>query len=214
MKKLILSVVLLLGALTGVKSQTSNDERTRAVMEGDNSVNIYYGTNLLGEVTKRVITAALSSSLDIIVKSSGTYGLVYEHLITDVIGLGAEFGYSKTKLDFNYGGFYNQINQFIPYYYSIDITTIRGMARANFHFVKQEKFDVYGLVSAGLRLTNIKQETSDPNVQYTLNSRSASVSVGVKPGLGFRYFFVPNFGLNLELAIGTPLACGGLSFKF
>ena len=36
------------------------------------------------------------------------------------------------------------------------------------------------------------------------------IPFGFKPGLGLRYFFTENFGLNVELALGTPLLGGGV----
>lgn len=213
MKKIFLSGLLLLGMLTDLSSQTAaRDDENRAVTEGDNTVNFYYGTNLLTTFYKRV---ASSTAVDFKTKSLGPIGLVYEHLITDLIGLGVEFGYSKTTIDYT-DTYYNsslffQTNQ--TYEYKLTFTTIRAMIRANFHFAKSDKFDVYGLVSVGYRSTKFDYSTTNPYDTSTLTYNSL-IPVGVKPGLGFRYFFIPNVGVNLEIAAGTPLICGGLSFKF
>jgi hypothetical protein len=213
MKKLLLSGLLLLGILADLSSQTADsDGEPRAVKEGDNSVNFYYGTNLLTTIYKR---AASSTAENVKFKSLGPIGIVYEHLLTDVIGLGVEFGYSKTTVEYR-DSYYNssllyQTNEI--YEYQLTATTIRAMFRANFHFAKSEKFDAYGLISVGYRSTKFNFTSTNPydNGSYDFNSL---IPVGVKPGLGFRYFFIPNVGINLEIAAGTPLMCGGLSFKF
>ena len=213
MKKIFLSGLLFLGVLTEIKSQVSESEEPGAIRKGNSSINLYYGTNVLGAVYARLITAVSESAVNVTSKSTGPVGLVYEYLINDDIGLGAEFGYSQTKINFNYGEANFQNNQVVNLYeYSYTFTTIRAMFRANYHFLKHEKFDVYGLVSLGLRFTNIKVESNDPLLQFSYEYRG--IPVGLKPGMGFRYFFVPNFGLNIELALGAPFACGGLSFKF
>lgn len=85
------------------------------------------------------------------------------------------------------------------------------MFRANFHFTNSEKFDAYGFVSAGYRGSSITFTSNDPNA---IKSSYSFIPFGLKPGVGFRYFFTDNIGINAEIAIGTPVMGGGLSFKF
>ena len=59
----------------------------RAVMKGQNSINVYYGLNLLRGFYKNV---ASSSGSDVKIGGFGPVGLVFEHMVTDGIGLGAE----------------------------------------------------------------------------------------------------------------------------
>jgi hypothetical protein len=40
------------------------------------------------------------------------------------------------------------------------------------------------------------------------------IPLGIKPGVGFRYFFTKNIGINTEVALGMPVFNGGLSVKF
>lgn len=186
----------------------STDQETKAIRKGDNTINIYYGTNLLSRVYKSV---AAATAENIQAKTLGPIGLVYEHLLTDAIGLGAEFGYSHTRVE--YEDLYSSAgSQPVFYNFTLDFTTIRAMVRANFHFADAEKFDAYGLISAGFRGTQFSYTTNSP-YNEGLSYRSV-FPVGIKPGLGLRYFFTKNFGLNMEVALGTPLLCGGLSFKF
>lgn len=214
MKKIIACSLLSLCLIGTLSSQNSNNDDVAAVKEGDNTINLYYGTNLLGGVYKRV---ASSTAVNLQVKSIGPVGLVYEHLLTDVIGLGFEFGYSQTKMDYEVTDYYyggpNGQAVYETYSYKWKFTTIRAMVRANFHFANSEKFDAYGLVSAGYRGTSGSFTTSDPDGTASITYNSP-IPIGLKPGLGLRYFFVPNVGINLEIALGTPLLCGGLSFKF
>lgn len=187
--------------------------RKSAIKKGDNSINLYYGTNLLSGIYKRV---ASSAAINMDVKAFGPIGLVYEHMISDIVGLGAELGYAQTSIVYHlehetYNSATQQYDTDI-YNYELKFSTARAMFRANFHFAQEEKFDAYALISAGYRITTFDLKTND-----TYNPRLTYRTLfpfGVKPGIGLRYFFNKNIGLHTEIALGTPLMCGGLSFKF
>lgn len=207
MKKTLILCSMLIAGMLNLNAQSSSSEEV-AIKKGENSVYVYYGTNLLGSVYKAGLKG---STLNVSTKTMGPIGLVYEHMVTDIIGLGAEFGYSKFTL--NYDETYYGYNGREVYTSTVDITTIRAMFRANFHFAPAEKFDAYGLISAGYRTTNWSVSTNNPNGSSTF-SFGGFLPFGVKPGIGLRYLFTKNLGVNIELAAGTPLMCGGLVFKF
>jgi hypothetical protein len=210
-RSILILVALTLFLLTeSVAQQQQASARKRAIHEGENSINLYYGTNLLAGIYKRV---AATSAENIEVRSIGPIGLVYEHMLTSVIGLGVELGYARTTLDYHDTEVYYVNGQPASYNYSLNFTTYRAMVRANFHFAESDKFDAYGLVSGGYRSTSFNYVTNNPYDVGHLNYTSI-FPFGVKPGLGLRYFFTPNIGINLEMAFGTPLLCGGLSVKF
>jgi hypothetical protein len=191
-----------------IPKDAAKEKPKRALYKGRSSVNLYYGTNLLSGFLKNVFTQ--SNSLGVTVQNLGPIGLTYEYMVTDEVGIGVEGGYSSTKItfyeeDFDYNG------QMYTYDYSYNITLARAMFRFNYHFTEDEKFDAYMLVSGGYRYREYSLSTNDPilpKITWT------GIPFGVKPGIGLRYFFVKNVGLNLEFAAGTPLICGGLSFKF
>ncbi len=180
------------------------------IEKGSNFVNLYYGVNILTSIYKAVASA---DAIDIKVRGIGPVGLVYEHLVTDKIGIGGEFSYSSTRVTYREEAF-TSIGGVTPTYdYTWEFSTIRAMFRANFHFADAEKFDAYGLISAGYRRNDYSFTSNDPF--GTVNVKIPNfIPFGIKPGIGFRYFFTPNIGLNAEIAAGTPLICGGLSFKF
>ena len=213
MKKIIVCTLLSLISISTLRSQKSAEADEQVVKQGDNTINLYYGTNLLGSVYKRVASSAAENFK---IRSRGPIGLVYEHLVTDIVGLGAEFGYSQTTVGYqDRDYYYDQNGQRIDQVYNYDwkFTTIRIMFRANFHFARTENFDAYALVSAGYRGVSASFTTDNPDGNATLSYNSPFV-MGVKPGIGLRYFFVPNVGVNLEIAAFIPLMCGGFVFKF
>jgi hypothetical protein len=205
MKKSIILLVSALLSFGTVFSQTSE----RALSEGDNAVNVYYGVNLLTSFYKGLATETAS---DVKVTGVGPVGIVYEHMVTDGIGLGAEFSYASTTLTYIDKGTDNN-GQVQNYNWEVKFATVRAFFRANFHFTKSEKFDSYFLLAAGYRNSSFTVNTNDPYYKDDFKI-SGFVPFGLKPGVGFRYFFTPNVGINLEIAAGTPVMGGGLSFKF
>lgn len=177
--------------------------------KGTSSVNVYYGVSVFNGIYKNVASA---SAQDIRYSSLGPVGLMYEYIIADNVGIGAELGYRTFKLQYDYDGFDNNFNN-VKYTDTYQFTSIRAMFRANFHFTHDEHFDAYGFVSAGYRSTTYKFTSTDPF--FTGNSSFGGlIPFGVKPGIGIRYFFTENIGIHAEFALGTPLLAGGLSAKF
>ncbi len=205
-------LALAIVSLTHAQSQTQESPKN-AVPKGKNIVNLYYGVSIVGAFYKSVASQA---AIDVKTKTIGPVGLVYEHMVTDKIGIGAEFGYTNVYVGYNESQTYftsGGASVTDNYLYEYNFNTIRAMFRANFHFAESDKFDAYGLVSAGYRHTTFSFKTSDPYYTGSV-SITSPIPVGLKPGIGFRYFFTDVVGLNIELALGTPLMCGGLSFKF
>jgi len=206
MKKIIPLVVALFLAGSATSQSSSN-----CISKGKNIVNLYYGVNVWAGVYK---AAAATDAIDLKVKSLGPVGLVYEHLVTDKIGIGAEFGYSSILMTYRDPGINLTTGLAEDFEAEWKFTTIRAMFRANFHFAESENFDAYGLVSAGYRGTTFSFKTNDPSYDEANVTFRGFIPFGIKPGLGFRYFFTGNIGINCELAAGTPLIAGGLSLKF
>ncbi|MBA3663692.1 MAG: hypothetical protein H0W61_05735 [Bacteroidetes bacterium] len=208
MKKTI--IFLVSGLLSfGIMSAQSSD---RAVSKGKNIINVYYGVNLLTSFYKNLATTTAS---DVKVKGVGPIGLVYEHMVTDGIGLGAEISYASTTLTYVDKSTNQSTGTVNNYNWELKFATTRAMFRANFHFAKSEKFDAYFLISAGYRGTTFTVNSNDPSFNKSVYVIPRVLPpYGFKPGLGFRYFFTDNIGINAEIAIGTPVMCGGLTFKF
>lgn len=207
MKK-IFTLIAAVALFNGVQAQDA-----RAVPKGKNSVNIYYGYNVFTDIFKNAVN---DNSTNVKFKSLGPIGIVYEHMMTDAVGLGVEGGYTKISLSGTYPDTYYDANgnlQTGNYDEKLDFTTVRAMVRLNIHFVKDENFDCYFLTSAGYRNTKVTYETNNPNYKGDFKF-NFPINFGLKPGLGVRYFFNNAIGLHGEIAIGTPIACAGLSFRF
>ncbi len=203
-------ILIMLVAAVGLQTAKAQDGE-RAVMKGQNSVNVYYGLNLMRGFYKGV---ANSSGSDVQIGGLGPVGIVFEHMVTDGIGIGAEVGYGTTTVGWNYESidWSGSSNTLQTYHTEYRFTTIRAQFRANFHFIKSSNFDMYFLLSAGYRHQTFSVTSTEPG--YSGGTIGGFIPFGLKPGLGFRYFFNGPIGLHAELALGTPMACGGLSFRF
>jgi hypothetical protein len=202
------AVCILLGicCLTGATAQTE-----RAVAKGKNAVNIYYGVSITGAFYKAVVEQYAEGAYDY--KALGPVGIVYEHMLTDAIGLGIEFGYRTMSWTWYYTDTDPNTLLVGQYSASLSNTNIRAMARANFHFAKSKNFDAYGLLSVGYRSNSWTVSASGPGYAESVSSPTF-IPFGFKPGLGIRYFFNSPLGIHLEMAAGTPLLCGGVSARF
>lgn len=205
MKK-ILSIIL--AGFICVNTATAQD---RALSEGNSSVNLFYGANLLTSFYKGL---ASQNAVDVKVTGVGPVGLMYEYMVTDGVGLGVEASYASTSL--SYIDPSTDANGLVTnYQWNLKFATTRAFFRANFHFTKSEKFDGYFFVAGGYRGSSFTVSSTDPTfVKEDYKLPRVVPPYGFKPGLGFRYFFTDNIGINMEIAIGTPVMGGGLSFKF
>lgn len=102
------------------------------------------------------------------------------------------------------------------------IPRYRVLASLNFHFGKQEKMDYYARMGVGYIFLKPKLEgdtTASLAAQnYIFLLRNTYNVIGFGPSLrlafGFRYFFTPFLGLNMEMGFGGPLIRTGLSLRF
>jgi hypothetical protein len=186
------------------------------IQKNDNVIHVFYGANIFGSLVEKLASKntlhLTDKSENIKFKSYSPVGIAYEHLVNKYIGLGGEFGLTNYSL--TYDDTFEESNGLkINYSVKAKITVYRVFFRANFHFTESEKVDAYAFLSGGYRGLHAGFTTnySIPLVSY---DGPALIPFGIKPGIGFRYFFTSFFGINAELAVGTPIICGGLSFKF
>jgi hypothetical protein len=223
MKKQILTClsVLLITSFGNAQSDpqnnplnTGNDKlknKENIMHEGVNTINFYYGVTISTPIYKAL---AASAATDLEFKQVGPLGMVYEHLMSDNVGLGVELGYNKLTMSYQESYVAANGNSVENSLATWEFTTMRAMMRVNFHLVESEHFDTYILISAGYRKVDWVFKSTDPYYNRPISTYRSPFPVGVKPGLGLRYFFTDNIGLNVELALGTPIMCGGLSFRF
>ncbi len=188
---------------TGLNQQTY----AQAVEEGNLVFDGYYGfPNLYTSVFKAAY-ANTGSELDLNVGGAGPFGLRFEYLITDKIGLGLDIGISSSFVSWKEEDVFNDL---VSYDYST--RKIGALVCFNYHFLDNDKFDLFSTVGVGYSSRSFNFSSTDP--YYEPITVSSIIPVGFKGGLGMRYFFTDNIGANLQLGFGHGgILNGGLTFK-
>ncbi len=196
---------------------TSNNVSAQAVEEGNVIVDLYYGFPNWYTSIFRTTYANSGSEVNLKVGGIGPLGGRFEYMVADKIGLGLDIGYSNSSVTYAEETVEYDPNtgQSYPVTYDYDFKTSRlgALVTFNFHFVDSDQLDAYGVVGAGYANRTFTFDSNDPN--YVSSSVTGIIPVGFKLGVGMRYFFTDNIGLNLALGVGQGgLINGGLSAKF
>lgn len=189
-----------------------NVATAQAVEEGNVIIDAYYGFPNLYSTTFRAAYANSGSETDISIKGLGPLGGRVEYMLADKFGLGLDIGFNNTKLTFTDAGTDSNGN---PTTYDYDYSTAKfgAMITMNYHFLDNDNLDLYGQFGIGYGNRNFKFSSTDPN--YTELSVESLIPVASRLGVGMRYFFTDNVGVNLNLGFGQGgLANAGVSFKF
>ena len=194
---------------------TTAQEKQAGGNKGRNTVNLFAGTN----IRKSFLKGILSRINDAEVSGLPNLGLMYEHMVTDHLGLGVELTHTSLKvqwIDSITTSVTGKARVNMQYAFSMS----RIMFRTNLHFFDEGDFDMYVLFSAGYR--HIQREVTANALEHDILKYLDTKGIklpnpfmfGIKPGFGFRYFFSGPIGMHMEIAAGTPLVSGGVSARF
>ena len=190
--KAVLVSIFTIGLFAGGYCQ----DKPRAFEKGDFSVSLGYG---IGNIWKGFLEDAISFPDNYTVSSSGPYVLILDYNIHRRINIGIATGYSETKGDYKGSG----------QSFSEKLTAFSALFRANWHFGKWEKFDLYAGGGAGYYHFNYS------NNRNIIKPNSVPGSFGYSLQLGTSYYFSKHVGLYGEVGyVGGSLAQLGLKAKF
>lgn len=203
MKKLLLTVV-------GGMILATSSVNAQAVEEGNLIIDGYYGfPNLYTSTLKSTYENA--DRTDFQVGGIGPVGGRVEYMLADKFGLGVDFGYSGSFVQYNYDDV-DANNNPVVYTDKVSTRKIGVMATFNYHFLEHDDIDAYAMIGTGWRNRSYSYESTDPD--YQSETISGLIPVSFRIGVGMRYFFTDNIGLNLGLGFGQGgVINGGLSFK-
>ena len=147
-----------------------------------------------------------------------SYGGRFEYMVADNMGVGADINYEVSGFNYDYDAFTGYDGSGNPIYstYNIDYRAkkLRIMARLNYHFVQNDRVDVYSGFAGGYKSVNRVTETTDPNYNDS-ELNGALIPVSFRLAIGTRVYFTNNIGAMVELgAFGGALFQFGLSAKF
>lgn len=187
---------------------------SQAVEEGTKTIDIYYGwPNLFTNIAKETLTSHDSESIQ--VGGFGPVGTRFEYMVSDKIGMGVDFNYASTSLEWKEFNTYDEYGnmQVGQFEFETSIIRWRALLRFNFHFGISDKFDPYWTLGAGYSSFSYKYETNDPYYEDQ-ESDFDFIPVAVRLGVGGRYYLSEHIGIGTEIGIGGPLMTFGGAIKF
>lgn len=205
MKKLTIVIAAVFMLLTPMKELNAQLSQGRTIVDG------YLGYSFAQSLSRTLFDDLITYNSERI-RYSGLFpiGMRFEHMIADRVGMGMEVNYRSNILDF----YEVQSSTLVEHTYRYEDHQFRLMGRLNYHFVNDENVDIYGGIGAGYRHVRRKAETTDTTTDLDWIDEIFP-PVTFRLSLGFRYFFVPNMGVNFEMGIGGgTFFNGGLSYTF
>jgi hypothetical protein len=162
-----------------------------------------------------------------VVGSMLSYGGRIEYMASDKVGIGADVNYEVSGYSYKFDDYVYDLNDnaqtdangdylINQYKTTYSAKKLRAMFRLNYHFVQEEKLDMYAGFAGGYKSVKRASETNPTTSSYTdANLDGALVPVTLRIAIGAKMYFTQNIGAHVELgAFGGGLLQAGLSVKF
>ncbi len=181
----------------------------QALEQGNIVVDAYYGFPNLYTISFRALYAN-SGELNVKTGGLGPLGIRGEYLVTDKIGLGLDLSYNSSYLTFD------QVNGIgTTYGYNYKTSKIVAMFCFNYHFLESDKWDFFATTGIGYGNRTATYASNDPSFNPDNVKLESLIPIAAKIGVGLRYFFTDNIGLNSQLSVGDGgIFSIGISGKF
>jgi outer membrane protein W len=214
MKKIVRNFALGFVFFSGMSLTSAN---AQVVEQGSVVVDAYYGFPNLYTAVFKAAYANSGSELDLKVGGIGPLGARGEYLVTDKIGLGLDIGFNNSSVKYNeQTSVYNSttgLYDLKTYSYDFKTSKLGVLVCFNYHFLDNDKFDLFSTVGVGYGNRTFNFTSTDPD--YVPTSVKSLIPIASKVGLGMRYFFTDNIGANLQLGFGQGgILNAGISAKF
>lgn len=213
MKKISISFIAAFGLMLAAPTTAS----AQAVEQGNVIIDTYYGFPNLYTTVFKSTYANSGTETNLEIGGLGPVGLRAEYMVADKIGVGLDIGFNNSHVNYSeettvYNSTTGNYDP-VTYDYNFSTQKIGVMATLNYHFLDNDKVDAYGVFGAGYGQRSYKFESTDPD--YVNEEIKGLIPVAMRIGVGMRYFFTDNIGLNLGLGFGQGgIANAGISFKF
>jgi opacity protein-like surface antigen len=216
MKKVKITLVSLATLFVGV-----SNVQAQVVEEGNILVDVYAGYGTAFNALFR--TAYQGANSDSKLSAIDAIGVRGEYLLSDKFGIGLDLTFSSIKLvdpytttvnTYDQNGLVNgsTVQSFEQTYSS---KKIGGMISMNYHFLDNDKFDAYTNFGVGYKNRSYKYESTDPTATTQELGVGTLIPIALRAGVGVRYFFTDNIGLNMNIGLGQGgWLNGGVSAKF
>ncbi len=205
MKKILLSFLLLTLLISSAVHAQSFDKGTVVISAG-------YGVPNLIAAPFRVVYK-IAKYTDVSFSSMGPVLARGEYGLSKSIGIGFAAGYSTMNVGYTFRDVDVTQTKEIDYHAKITWTSPSAGLRFNFHFANSEKKDLYFGLGGGW--SGNKLSYSDDSPWEDKYPKPGISTFHFNIGLGFRYYFVPNFGAYMEIGWDkASLVQGGILLRF
>ncbi|MBC7390149.1 MAG: hypothetical protein H7329_13110 [Opitutaceae bacterium] len=155
-------------------------------------------------------------------KGLGPFGARADFFLSDRHSLGVDVNYMQIYLS-STSTFYvteNGMKSGAPLN-SYTFSKLRVYLRYAYHMIQKDKIDFYLHAGIGASIWSPNQikieEVNSASNGYTTSVKYVEVKnavpIGFRTGIGFRYLFTKNIGLNVDLGLGGPLLTAGLTLR-
>lgn len=211
MKKLLFSAAILFAA-----NATFAQSEGGAYSKGQSTISVGYGfASPYKTLFKLSNIYANDPATSTKLTSLGPVGLTYEYGATDKVSVGLQVAYGSIK---NVTTDKDGISNGKDYIVTQKMDQVSAIARVNYHFGSNDKFDPYGGLGLGYGSFKFKTTTNDPSdnaADYALFNIKVPGAFGITGQLGAKYYFSPNFGAYAEVGyLAGSFAQIGVTAKF
>lgn len=211
MKRIFITLSLTLICLFAV--ETANTQ-TNCISQGKSLIDVYYG---FPNLYSTIIEQGYNNNFDLTRGMRPSYsnsfvgpvGFKFERMITDQIGVGLNVFYANTTIQWSDNS----------YSYKTTVERIRVAVTGNWHFATTAKFDPYFMAHVGYANYNYKFDAvanydSIPASPHPKPDIQFMIPIALRVGMGARYFFNNNLGVNAEVGLGGIFLTAGLTYKW
>lgn len=208
-----------------------NFGNTQVFFKNNISLDVYYGGPNWFTFLNKLESGYLTNTQ---LSGFGPVGVRGEFMLTELIGIGVDFGYNRSSAKQQFSEYNSLTGQYDNYYHTSKTQKIGAIATFNFHPIKNDKFDiaVVGGLGYGKRTFGsdypaayaylFAPPTSSGYVYNFFQSTdsfggagSITVPLSFKVGMVMRFFITENIGFNLSVgATHGGIVNGGISAKF
>lgn len=216
MKNIKITIVAFAALFIGTSSA-----QAQAVEEGNIIIDVYGGVGTAFNALFKTAYQGIDS--DSKLSAIDAIGIRGEYMVSDKFGVGLDFTYSSIKIVDPYSTtvYTYDVDGFITgsslktYEQTVSSKKIGGMISMNYHFLDNDKIDAYTNLGVGFKNRSYKYESTDPTAVNDDLAVGTLFPLALRAGVGMRYFFTDNIGLNLNIGLGQGgWVNGGISAKF
>jgi hypothetical protein len=171
-------------------------------------VGIHAGVSWIGVFTNMANHYNIVADVNTAVTPAFT--LSYDYKVMDRITVGGAVTRQRFSLRYRNYAYEDENGNEQTGNFSTDLTRMNFAVRGLYHYLRSEKRELYAGIRIGINNWSLDTTVKDPRYDVSRYLRRIlNYGLGATPSVqlilfGFKGYFTPNFGANIETAIGAP----------